>query len=187
MVKRTLIAIAVVALLATSSQAAIEVYTNAGGLNGDLGKGAIKTEGTESAMWPFEYKALDLCSIPIEMKIGYYVSVHECHKRKIKLVQVDCGDIGKGSGDWPCYSDCESVTVKANFDVKLGLKLANLSNIIKDKRAYFKGDFNGNADAGSTTFEVCVDAWKTRLENSAGSAGSWESVGNLIITVKPRV
>jgi hypothetical protein len=175
--------------LASSSQAAIKVYS--GSVDGDgnyvLGKGTIKTEGTESAFWPFEYKALDLCAMPIKMKIGYYVAVHECHKRKIELVQVDCGDIGKGSGDWPCYTDCDNVTVKSNFNIKLGLSLRNKSNIIDKWSAYFKGDFNGNADAGTTNFQVCVDAWKTKLQNSAGKAGSWETVGTLVLTVKPRV
>jgi hypothetical protein len=185
MVKRTLIAIAVVALLASGSQAALQVYTNDGGLDGGFGKGAIKTEGTDSVMWPWQYKSLDLCSIPITMKIGYYVAVHECHKRKIELVQVDCADLEKGSG-WPCYQDCESVTIKSNFEVKLGLSLRNKSGIIDKWAAYIKGDVSV-IGPGSDTITVCVEAWKAKLAHSDATAGSKVKVGDLVITVKPNV
>jgi hypothetical protein len=187
MVKRTLIALTVVALLATSAQAAIQAYS--GSRDGDgnyvLGKGTVKVEGTESAYWPFQYTTLDLCSMPITMKIGYYVAVHECHKRKIELVQVDCADLEKGSG-WPCYQDCENVTIKSNFEVKLGLSLRNKSPIIDKWAAYIKGDVSV-IGPGSDTITVCVEAWKAKLAHSDATAGSKVKVGDLVITVKPNV
>ena len=179
MVKK-LIAIAVVALMATSVHAGIEVY-------GEEGAGKLKTEGTEPAFWPFEYKALDLCAIPVIMEIGYYVELKECGDQEFKLKQVDCGDIGKGAGDWPCYLDCQDLTIRSNFQVKLGLRLEKDANgIIKEWSAAITGDVSV-IDPGETTIEVCIKAWQAQLWKAAGAAGSVEQVGQLVITVKPNV
>ena len=193
MVKKTLLAITVIALLATSAQAAISVYSstrikdpNGVPIGYQLGKGNIKVEGTSSAFWPFEYQALDLCSMPVKMKIGYFVSVKECHKRKIELVQVDCEDMGRGSGDWPCYTDCDNVQITTNFPIKVGVEFRDRSNIIDKYSAYIKGD-TSVLQPGTTTISVCIDAWKAKLQNSGGQAGTWATVGRLVVTVKPSV
>jgi hypothetical protein len=190
MLKRTLIAITLVGLLATSAQAlGPEPWTATTDDEGNpvYGKGGIKVDDAYAAIWPFEYKALDLCAIPVYMKVGILVQVHECHKRKIQLIQVPCGDIGKGSGDWPCYRDCDVVKVRANFDVKLGLKLEkNDSGVIDKWSAFFKdGVDTVDALTGWNDITVCVDAWKTQLTNSA--PGNEVRVGTVILTVKPNV
>ena len=180
MLKRTLIAVAVVALLATSAQA-LGPDPHTGGGNSP----AIKVNIEQMHIgWPFEYKALDLCVIPVYMNVGYYVQVEKCNERKIKLVQVECGDMEKGS-DWPCYQDCEDVKVRANFEAKLGLDLRNLTSVIDGKAAYFKGTNIVDASGDWNTITVCVEAWKTKLwENSPGTQ---VKVGDLVITVKPNV
>ncbi|TKJ34297.1 MAG: hypothetical protein CEE38_18515 [Planctomycetes bacterium B3_Pla] len=185
MIKRTLIAIAVVALLATSTQAlGPDPHT------GTFDKqSSIKVNIMEMDIgWPFEYKALDLCAIPVYMHVGYFVQVFECHKRKIKLQQVDCGDIGQGSGDWPCYLDCEDVKIRANFEVKLGLKKeknAAGDDIIDKWDTYFDGGDVVAGDGDWHTVTVCVKAWKARLQKH--SPGQEVQVGTLYVTVKPNV
>jgi hypothetical protein len=83
--KRTLIAIAVVALLATSVHAAIEdpYYFTAGD------HAAIKIDGkdTPTIRWPYKivYDELVVCNIPIVMKVGMYVQVKDCKNKKITL------------------------------------------------------------------------------------------------------
>jgi hypothetical protein len=190
MLKRTLIVIAV-ALIATTVQAAGPDPTidSAGNERG------FKIDPINmSVYWPFEYKSLDLCVMPIKMKVGIIVQVNKCHQRKIELKQVDCAEISKGSGDFPCYRDCEDVEIRTNFPIKLGLSLREKSSIIKDWSAYFDGGNTLEPGTGWQKVTVCVKAWKTRLWNyndddavSKIAAGSWVEVGKLAITVKPNV
>ena len=180
MIKRTLIAIAVVALLASSAQA-LGPDPHTGGGNSPAIK--VNIEKLDIG-WPFEYKALDLCVIPVYMNVGYYVQLEKCHERKVKLVQVDCGDMEKGS-DWPCYQDCEDMKIRANFEAKIGAKLENKTGVIDKMDAYFKGGDIVDASGDWNTITVCVEAWKTKLWEQA--PGSQVKVADLVITVKPNV
>ena len=183
MLKRTLIVVAVVALLATSAQA-LGPDPHTGGGNSPAIK--VNLEKIEIG-WPFEYKALNLCVIPVYMHVGYFVQVEKCNERKIKLVQVECSDpvMGKGDGDWPCYYDCENVKIRANFQVKLGLSKAKVGSVIDEWSAYFEGGDIVDANGGWNTITVCVKAWKARLYNNA--PGTEIQVGTVTITVKPNV
>jgi hypothetical protein len=175
MVKRTLIAIAVVALLATSVQA----------LDYGPDNGTIKRDDS----WPTVYVALDLCTIPVFMDVGMYVQVKECDKRKIKLVQVDCTSAeGTGeSGDFPCYYDCEEVEVRANFAAVFALKL-NLDISASGSAKFKVGDEYVDTDTiiGNGEWEkldVCVKAWKAEIWKS--NPGDEVPVGSVTLTVKP--
>ena len=183
MVKRTLIAIALVAFLASTAPAAIEVYYW-GAIDKDTG---VKVDGNEKVYWPYEYKALDVCSMPVKMEIGMFVEVQDCTDKKIILKQVDCGDIGKGGGDFPCYLDCESFSVRANFDVKMGARLEKDSSqpVIDKWEAYYDGGDVVPGDGSNHEVKVCVKAWKAQLWK--GSYGSEVKVGTLFVTAKPDV
>ena len=135
--------------------------------------------------WPFEYKALDLCVIPVYMHVGYFVQVYECHKRAIKLVQVNCEDIGKATSMWPCYKDCEDVKVRSNFEVKLGLTKSKVGTIIDQWTAYFEGDDVVTPSESWQTVTVCVEAWKANLLKA--TPDTEVEVGQVVITVKPNV
>jgi hypothetical protein len=179
MLKRTLIVVAVVGLLATSAQA-LGPDPHTGGGNSP----AIKVNNQSMTIgWPFEYKALTICAIPVYMNVGYYVQVEKCHERKIKLVQVPCEDIGKS--DWPCYYDCENVKIRANFEVKLGVDRVKIGPVIKEWSASVTPDVVGPS-AGWATVSVCVKAWKTELWK-AGAVGKEIRVGTINLTVKPNV
>jgi hypothetical protein len=183
MLKRTLIAIAVVALLATSAQA-LGPDPHTGTYDGKYQSIKVNIQKLEIG-WPFEYKALNLCVMPVYMHVGYYVQIKECNKRKIKLQQVDCGDIGKGGGDWPCYFDCEEMQIRANFEVKLGTKLEKEGGVIDKWEAYYDGANTVPGDGDFHTIKVCVKAWKARLYKN--TPGTEVKVGTLAITVKPNV
>lgn len=172
MAKRVLIAIAVVAILATTVQA----YDPA--IKKDSSNGVKKDN-----WWPFEYVALDLCVMPVYMDVGMYVQLKDCDKKKIELKQVDCADIGKGSGDFPCYLDCESFDIRANFEVKLGTRLEKVGPAIKDWSAYYDGSDLVPGDGNYTTRTVCIKAWKSEIWQV--QPGDKVQVGNLAITVKP--
>jgi len=181
MIKRTLIAIALLALLATSAHAAL----NPSGDKLFVGDHhAVKVDGSEKVRWPYSYKALDVCLIPIKMHVGMYVQVKDCKKKKLILQQVDCGDIGKGGGDYPCYLGCVTFDVRANFEVKMGADREKLSGSpIKDWDDYYDGDDVVPGDGNYHSVKCCVKAWKTELYKA--TPGDEVDVGILHITVKP--
>lgn len=179
MIKRTLIAIAVVALLATSAHAALDItYLPYGDHH------AVKVDGSESVRWPYEYKALVVCNIPIKMHVGMYVQVQDCKKKKIVLKQVPCSDIGKGDGDYPCYLGCVEFNVRANFNVKLGSSLHKEGDVIADWSAYYDGGDTVPGDGDYHGVKLCVQAWKTAIYKAA--PGDEVSVGSVDVTVKPQ-
>lgn len=183
MIKRTLIAIAVVALLATSAHAALtEHYFPIGDHH------AVKVDGSDPVRWPYEYKALAVCTIPVKMHVGMYVQVKDCKKKKLILDQAECGDIGKGDGDYPCYLGCVSFEVRANFEVKMKASLHKSGegeNTIKDWDYYYDGGDVVPGDGSYHTMKLCVKAWKTKIYNA--SPGDETTVGSVDVTVKPNV
>ena len=167
MVKKSIFALAVVALLVSVVHA---------------DDPSIKRDGD----WPWTYKAIDLCKMPVYMDVGHYVQLKECHKRELKLKQVDCESIGKGSGDFPCYDGCEEIEVRANFPAIFGANLSNKANVIDKISTYWKDDINqiSGSTGGWEKLEICVMAWKTQIWKAA-SPDNKLKVADLTITVKP--
>ena len=191
MVKKILIAMVAVILLSTVAQAALEEFYFGKGTGKERDKlGATKVDGHFKARWPFEYKYLPVCTMPVKMSLGMWVEVQKCDDKKIILEQVDCGDIGKGSGDFPCYLDCESIRVRANFEVQLE------GNLVKNAAgdAVFNGDkWDAYYDTGGIVpgdgdwhdAKVCLKAWKVKLWK--GTPGDEVVLGSLQVTARPNV
>ena len=153
---------------------------------GDLNKeSGVKVDGNEKVFWPYEYKALDICSMPIKMEIGMYVDVKDCKDRKIILKQVDCAEISKAANEFPCYLDCETINVRANFDVKLGTRIEKDGSVLNKVEGFYDGGDVVPGDGSYHAMKVCVKAWKTKLYN--GTYGEEVKVGTLFITAKPDV
>ncbi len=180
MVKKILFTIAVVAFLAGSVQAV------------DPGKYMQKYD----AMWPYEYIFVEVCTIPILMDVGYFVQLEKCGDYKIKLKQVECTSIGRNNiKDFPCYEDCETIKVRANFEVKMGGNVVSLRSWFnKDNTKVYYRDCEeegcvpdivvGDGEWHKT--KVCVRAWDVQIWDAAEGQGENEyHVGNLEITVKP--
>jgi hypothetical protein len=167
MVKKCMIALAVVALMVAVVRA---------------DDPAIKKDGD----WPYSYKAIALCKMPVYMDVGHYVQLKECHNRELKVSQVDCESIDKGAGDFPCYDGCEDFEVRANFPAIFGGDLSNLASIIKEKSVYFKDGINqiSGSTGGWETLTICVKFWKTEIWK-ASNPDSKMKVADLTITVKP--
>ncbi len=181
MVKRTLIAIALVACLTSTTPADYEVEYF-GPIYKDTG---VKIDGKEKVRWPYRYEVLTICTIPIKMHVGMFVQVKDCKKKKIVLVQVNCEDIGKGGGDYPCYLGCVDFDVRANFYVKLGSSLHKDGDVIGDWSAYYDGGDTIPGDGDWHGVKLCVKAWKTKIYKAA--PGDEVSVGSVDITVMPDV
>ena len=183
MVKKTLIAMVLVALLTTSAHAALsEWYHN----DGD--SAAVKVDGSDkpTIRWPYEicYDELVICTIPIKMDVGMYVQVKDCNKKKIVLEQVDCATINQAAKKYPCYKGCVDLTVRSNFEAKLGTELhKNDSDIIKSWKAYYDNTDVVPGDGADYVVKLCVEAWEAQLFKHA--AGDEVAVGSVDITVKP--
>jgi hypothetical protein len=163
MVKKCIIAFAVVALMVTVVRA---------------DSPAIKRDGD----WPWTYTAIDLCKMPVYMNVGHYVQLKECHKRELKLAQVDC----TGGREFPCHSGCEEIEVRANFPAVFGAKLQNKHAILDKTDVYWKDGDNqiDGSTGGWEKLTICVDTWKTQQWKAAQPDDKLK-VADLMITVKP--
>ena len=141
---------------------------------------------SDAPLWVSYKQNSDLSVTPADTA-GSFVQVEGCDEKKIKLVQVDCGDIGKGSGDFPCYKGCERIRIRANCEVKLGLKKETIVNVISHRhwKAYFTKDPIVDDSGNWNEIVICVEAWKAKLYEKA--PGTPVKIGEIIITVKPRV
>jgi len=197
MAKRILVAIAVIAFLAsvvptfaTTTDSAtyppFSVYSFSPDQDDDL---AIKVDGSATVRWPFDYKYLTICKIPVKMKIGMYIRVKDCDDKKIVLVQKDCEDaetVGKGAGDWPCYYGCVSIDILANFTAKIKGDFVDRTSVINgDKWSVSVTPNTIAGDGNYHTVDVCVKTWQAKIEKAA--AGDEVSVGNVAIQAKPNV
>jgi hypothetical protein len=188
MVKRTVIVIALVSCLASTTSADYETeyygpfYPVDVTIIKNIGE---KIDGKQGVLWPYRYEELTICTIPIKMRVGMFVQVKDCKKKKIVLEQVDCGDIGKGAIDYPCYLGCVDFDVRANFRTKLGFSLHKNGDVIDEWSAYYDGDDTVPGDGDWHGVKLCVKAWKTRIYKAA--PGDEVSVGSVEITVKPDV
>ena len=170
MIKKSLIAIAMLAFLAATVQAA----------DIPLGPGALKYDDH----WPWTYTELDVCCIPIYMDVGYYVWIN-CADVKLILKQIDCGAIGKSvTDDFPCYRGCTTFQILANFEVKLGCRVdAEGYGVLVDKECSLDKTVVGPTTSGAEDVEVCVNAWNTNTW--AILPGDEVRVGRVCITAKP--
>ncbi len=169
MVKKSLIAIALLAFLATTVQA------------GNLAENPWKFDDH----WPWTYTALEICQIPIYMHIGQYVELIDCGKKKITLVQVPCADIGK-AGKFPCYKGETTFQIRANFEVQLGQKLYKIGPVIKSWACELDND-TVPGDGNKHTRKVTITAWEAQIWTvPAPMGGADVLVGEVAITVKPK-
>ena len=167
MVKKSLIAIALLAILATTVQA------------GDSAANPRKFDDD----WPWTYTALEICQIPVYMDVGYYVELIDCHKKSIVLKQVSCDSISKASKYFPCYFGCTKFKIRANFEVKLGTKLyKDTIGIIKSWSVALSDDIVPG-DGSQHEIEACISAWDAEIWKNA--PGNKVKVGEVAITVKP--
>jgi hypothetical protein len=175
MVKKCLIAIALLAFLTTTVQA------------GDEAQDVWKFDDH----WPWVYLELEICQIPVYMDVGMYVDMKDCGKKKIEMKQVTCPDGRK----FPCYSGCTDFEIRANFEVKLGTKLYRIGDVIKvkDGNEYWEAkiyltdgvteDYVIPGDGNYHKRRVCVEAWEAQIWKAA--PGDKVLVGEVAITVKP--
>lgn len=171
MVKKCLLAIAVVALLAATVQAG----------------NPMKFEGT----WPWTktYESIGICTLPVILEVGHYVQVKDCGADwfQIKLEQVVCDTMGKNNADdFPCYIGCLDFQARANFVATFGADFTGSDpTIITEKSVYYEGSSDIGPGGGWEDLKLCMKAWQVALWGSGQTSGTLK-VGTITITVKPQ-
>jgi hypothetical protein len=199
MVKKSIIAIALMGMLASVTFAA-DPFPGAP-------SGQIKVDG----QWPTQYVPLEICRIPIVMDIGMFIEIRDCAFKKIVLKQITC----ENNRPFPCYKGCVTITVRANFEAQLGLKLYKTSDIISSMtcnaffcggcapitpdnwEAYFRADKNDitknptwiiAGDGNDHNVDVCVEAWDANIYKAPPGNDACKSavpVGQVAVTAVP--
>jgi hypothetical protein len=193
MVKKSILAIAILAMLATVTMAQDPTPQLPGQLKIDGG-------------WPktivVTWTPIEICCIKVNLKIGYFIEIKDCSSKSINMVQVNCPT----GQSFPCYKGCTTISVRANFEAQLGLKLYAVGSIINDNgtptnpaddkwKAYFlEVGQTSPPSPQMTTYiipntgnytdvQVCVEAWDANIFNS--QPGQNPQVGNVCITAIP--
>ena len=111
-----------------------------------------------------------------------YEAITETYIPLIKVFE----RLSKDNVDFPCYSDCEDIQVKANFPAIFGATLTKIGPILKDTHVYWQD--NDNQISGSTgdweKLTICLDAWKAEIWRAAEPTPN-AKVGEITINVKP--
>jgi len=181
MVKKSIIAIALIGMLATVSFAQDAQVP-----------GQFKVDGK----WPVTctYTPVEICRIPVVLEVGMFIEIENCKDKKIVLKQVTC----PSGQSFPCYKGCVTIKVRANFEAKLGLKLYKVGTIISSGfsgdnwKAYFRADSSDLTQSSSwiilgngnyQSVDVCVEAWDANIY--AGTPGTQNPVGEVAVTAIP--
>jgi hypothetical protein len=178
MVKKSIIAIALMCMLSTVSF----------GQDG-FPSGQFKIDGLWPATIDIYYTPQEICRIPVYIKVGMFIQVKDCNKKKITMEQVNC----PSGQSFPCYKGCTTIEVRSNFEAQISLEKHDLGTGIIDKwKAYFSSDGGATVQESTwiippsgnyTAVDVCVEAWDTNIYN--GTPGTTILVGEVAILAIP--
>ena len=149
-----------------------------------LEKKAEEEEKKTKEAW--KYEPVDICKFPVSMEVGHFVQLKECHKREIKLVQVDCESIGRDGGDFPCYKGSDVIKVRANFPAIFNASLSKIGgdeDMLKNVNLYWENGVNTiKGCSGWEELKLCLEVGSVDLHKTA--VGTVE-VGEITIGVRP--
>jgi len=204
MVKKSLIAILLIGMLASVSIAADGVD---GEYKTDDGWGVIPPEDPI-----FTWEEVTLCCIPIYIDVGMYVGIEDCPDRIVMYQsKIDCADFlwstPGTSSLFPCYRGCAQFVVRSNFEAVLDTELTESTmdfisthqqgwSQIPNWNAFFAKKntatgsdkaLNGNADCTNqytilpplgqkNELQICVEAWNVNVWNGDPEA-AWNNNG----------
>jgi hypothetical protein len=156
MLKKSLFAVALVALLASMAPA-----------------GEIKLDG-----WPTGgFIPLEITKIPVVMDIGYWVFIPDQDKLRIKLHQtaVDQGVSHTFEGN-------TDMKVRANFDLKLATSIASAGVISGDWSSWVTPD---TVSAGEHTVKVYAKLTNAKVPTGLQAGSKDVQVATVTVTVVP--
>jgi hypothetical protein len=153
MLKKSLFVAVAVAMLAVSAQAGeIKVHT-----------------------WPTTFVPQEICTIPVVMDVGYWITVKNQSWNKITMTQVDTKN----------FSGCTNITVENNFALTLTSSIAKDGPVGGDFSSDFgPGVSSVDLDPGSNTVKVC--AYLSNADMKTSNPKENVKVANVKIYVVPR-
>jgi len=181
MVKKSIIAIALISMLATVSYGQDQWGV----------PGQIKVDGLWPATITIDYTPQEICRIPVFIKVGMFIEIENCSQKKIVMSQVNC----PGGQSFPCYKGCVTLKIRANFEAKLSLKLYKTSSIISggwggdNWKAYFTDGSTTSTtwivsgDGNWNQVDLCVEAWDANIYGAAPN--TQQQVGEVAILAVP--
>jgi hypothetical protein len=133
----------------------------------------------ESYNWPAEYIFQDICVIPVEMDIGFWVKIVKCQDKKIELQQTKIHE----------YSGCVDVEVQTNVNVEFQCSIAKVEQ--EGIGVKVPGDYScsvnpSTVDAPGGTITICAKIVKADLTKLVGGTCNVH-VANVTLKVRPRV
>jgi hypothetical protein len=179
MVKKSIIAIALIGMLATVSYGQ------------DFPAGQYKIDGLWPATITIDYTPIEICRIPVFIKVGMFIEIENCNGKKIVMEQVNC----PGGQSFPCYKGCTTLKIRANFEAKLSLKKYKIGSIISggwggdNWKAYFTDGSTTSdtwivsGDGNWNQVDLCVEAWDANIYNA--TPGENVQVGEIAILAIP--
>jgi len=157
MLKKSLFVVAAVTLLAVAAQA-----------------GEIKIHN-----WPTSYIPQEVTEIPVLMDVGYWVSIKDQDKLKIKLQQKDIHT----------YEGCTDIKVSCNFDLTLSTSISQYVDPVSGAKIDGKysssvnpADINAGVDQTAT---VCATLKEANLSTVTGGTKDVR-VATVKVKVVPR-
>jgi len=156
MLKKSLFVVAAVTLLAMAAQA-----------------GEIKIHN-----WPTSYIPQEVTEIPVLMDVGYWVSIKDQDKLKIKLQQKNIHE----------YEGCTDIKVSCNFELTLS---TSISPVKVDGNNVINGKYSSSvspADLGvgvEQTATVCAKLLEANLSSVSGGTKDVH-VATVKVKVVPR-
>jgi len=157
MLKKSLFVVAAVTLLAVAAQA-----------------GEIKIHN-----WPTSYIPQEVTEIPVLMDVGYWVSIKDQDKLKIKLQQKNIHE----------YEGCTDIKVSCNFDLTLSTSIAAAKN--SEGQVLVPGKYSSwvvSPDLGpgiEQTATVCAKLLEADLSKYQGGSKDVQ-VASVSVKVVPR-
>ncbi len=138
--------------------------------------GAAQAGEIKLHVWPCQFIAQDLMTIPVTMDIGFWIRVKNQQNYKIKLSQIDIHT----------YDGCVTIPVECNFNATLSASIAKVTTV---------GDVGGflscsvtpaNITPGTTNVQVCAHLVNANLGAFAGGSKDVQ-VATVSIKVVPTV
>ena len=118
--------------------------------------------------WPTQYVPVEITDIPVVMDVGYWVSIKDQDKLKIKLNQIS---IHK-------YEGCTDMKVECNFSIKLSASISKTGAIDGDYGVSLSPSEFDNPGGTST---VCATLNNAKL---GGTPGGTKNVQVATVTIK---
>jgi len=157
MLKKSLFVVAAVTLLAVAAQA-----------------GEIKIHN-----WPTNYIPQEVTEIPVLMDVGYWVSIKDQDKLKIKLQQKSI----------QLYEGCTDIKLSCNFDLTVSVDVVQYVDPVSGNK--IDGKYSGSASPADVspgveqTVSICAKLDEAKLQTVTGGSKDVR-VGTAKVKVVPR-